>query len=54
MGRVTLALAAGALSSLARAELRSGEQVYKEVCFACHSAKVEKSPQLGDRKAWRR
>ena len=52
MRRIALALASGALCSHAHADLKSGEHVYKEVCFACHSAKVEKSPQLGDRKAW--
>ena len=32
--------------------LKSGEQVYKETCFACHGTKVEKAPQLGDKKVW--
>ena len=31
---------------------RSGEQVYKEVCLACHATRVDKAPQFGDRKAW--
>jgi len=30
----------------------SGEEVYREVCAACHSTKFDKAPQLGDRKAW--
>ena len=30
----------------------SGEEVYREVCAACHAAKFDKAPQLGDRKAW--
>jgi cytochrome c5 len=30
----------------------SGEEVYREVCTACHSTKFDKAPQLGDRKAW--
>ena len=33
--------------------LASGEQVYRDVCLACHATKVEKSPQLGDREAWK-
>ena len=52
MRRIALALVAGVLSSGAPAEPKSGEQVYKEVCFACHGTKVEKAPQLGDRKVW--
>lgn len=32
--------------------LKSGEQVYKETCFACHGTKVDKAPQLGDKKTW--
>ena len=42
----------GLLPCLAHAEPKSGEHVYKEVCFACHATKVEKAPQFGDRKAW--
>jgi cytochrome c5 len=30
----------------------SGEQVYAEVCAACHATRVDKAPQYGDRKAW--
>ena len=40
------------LPCLTHAEPKSGEHVYKEVCFACHATKVEKAPQFGDRKAW--
>jgi cytochrome c5 len=32
--------------------LKSGEQVYKETCFACHASGVEKAPKFGDRQAW--
>jgi mono/diheme cytochrome c family protein len=39
------------LPVLAFAE-ESGEQVYQRVCVACHGAKFDKAPQLGDRKAW--
>lgn len=37
---------------LAAQPLKSGEEVYTSVCAACHGAKVENAPQLGDRKAW--
>jgi len=30
----------------------SGEQVYKQVCTACHAAGVANAPKLGDRAAW--
>ena len=43
-------LVALAVSAPARAD--SGEQVYREVCAACHSTKFDKAPQLGDRTAW--
>lgn len=33
-------------------ELKSGEHIYKETCFACHATKVDKAPQFGDKKAW--
>ena len=31
---------------------KSGEQVYKETCFACHATGVEKAPKFGERTAW--
>lgn len=36
----------------APAALRTGEQVYRTVCMACHATGVDKAPILGDRKAW--
>jgi len=35
------------------AKLKSGEQVYLQVCVECHAKKVENSPQFGDRAAWK-
>ena len=32
--------------------LKSGEQVYKETCFACHNTKFDKAPQFGDKTVW--
>ena len=32
--------------------LKSGEQVYKETCFACHDAGAANAPKFGDKKAW--
>ena len=48
--RLLLPLVLLAFASAAHAA--SGEEVYKEVCLACHSTKFDKAPQLGDRKAW--
>jgi cytochrome c5 len=51
-----IALAVGAglgAADVCRAQsLLSGEQVYAEVCSACHGARVDKAPQFGDRQAW--
>lgn len=30
----------------------TGEQVYQQVCFACHAAGLDKAPKFGDRKVW--
>ena len=49
--RTALLLAAFALSGTVLAD-DSGEEVYREVCAACHATKFDKAPQLGDRKAW--
>ncbi|MBC7203694.1 MAG: cytochrome c5 family protein [Pusillimonas sp.] len=52
----TLALAL--TSSLATAQSGTakapgtGEQVYKQVCIACHSTGVASAPKLGDENAW--
>lgn len=39
-------------SSGAAAGNRSGEQIYKAVCGACHDAGVAGAPKLGDSAAW--
>ncbi|OHC62378.1 MAG: hypothetical protein A3H93_06440 [Rhodocyclales bacterium RIFCSPLOWO2_02_FULL_63_24] len=31
---------------------RSGEQLYKAICSACHDAGVANAPKLGDKGAW--
>ena len=31
---------------------RSGEQIYKAICNACHDAGVANAPKLGDKAAW--
>jgi cytochrome c5 len=49
--RGAVVLAALAMSAPALAD-KSGEEIYREVCAACHSTKFDKAPQLGDRKAW--
>lgn len=33
--------------------LKSGEQVYKEVCMVCHAAGVANAPKFGDQKVWK-
>jgi cytochrome c5 len=44
--------AAGAQAQPPSAALKSGEQVYKETCAACHAAGLLKAPKLGDKKDW--
>ena len=55
--RIKLALASGMIgaafmNSAGAQTLKSGEQVYKEVCGACHTAGVANAPKLGDGKVW--
>ena len=49
-----LALMAGLLAPAAFAAetAASGEQVYKQVCMACHATGVANAPKFGDRTAW--
>ncbi len=48
VARVELAAA----SAGAAAGARSGEQIYKATCSACHDAGVANAPKLGDKAAW--
>ena len=32
--------------------LRTGEQIYRSVCVACHATGVAKAPKFGDRRDW--
>ena len=34
------------------AVIKSGEQIYKQTCVACHSSGVANAPKLGDKKTW--
>ncbi|MCA3239353.1 MAG: c-type cytochrome [Curvibacter sp.] len=36
----------------AQAALKSGEQVYRETCMACHGPGLANAPRMGDTKAW--
>ena len=49
---LAILLGAGTAAELFAQDLKSGEQVYKETCFACHASGVEKAPKFGDRQAW--
>ncbi len=35
-----------------RKERRSGEQIYRQTCAACHDTGAGGAPRIGDRKAW--
>ncbi|HYA47456.1 MAG TPA: c-type cytochrome [Burkholderiales bacterium] len=39
-------------SGPAIATLKSGEEIYKSVCTACHATGVSKAPKFGDRRDW--
>ena len=47
VARVELAAAASAAAGS-----RSGEQLYKAICGACHEAGVANAPKTGDKAAW--
>ncbi|HFC52823.1 MAG TPA: cytochrome c5 family protein [Gammaproteobacteria bacterium] len=34
------------------ADAAKGEEIYKQVCFACHDAGVAGAPKIGDKAAW--
>lgn len=43
--------ATGAMAQ-APVALKGGEQVYREVCMACHGTGAANAPRFGDKKAW--
>jgi cytochrome c5 len=45
-------LGAGFCAGLTAAELKSGEQVYKETCSACHATGVSGAPKYADKRSW--
>lgn len=52
---IILAGTSALLSCAANAQtppMKSGEQVYKETCAACHATGLLKAPKLGDKKDW--
>ncbi len=53
---VVIALATAAAASEASeqvaAEKRSGEQIYRQTCAACHDSGAAGAPKIGDVKAW--
>jgi cytochrome c5 len=46
VGRLEFGAARGAAGA------RSGEEIVKSVCAACHQAGVANAPKIGDRNAW--
>ncbi len=56
MKRTAIALAGFAMFGIGVAhagDIKKGEEVYKQVCFACHDAGVAGAPKLGDKEAWK-
>ena len=49
---LAILLGAGTSAELFAQDLKSGEQVYKETCSACHANGAEKAPKFGDRQVW--
>ena len=47
MGRVEFGAASGATAGA-----RSGEDIVKSACLACHQAGVANAPKIGDKAAW--
>ena len=56
MRRTAIALAAGfamfGIGATHAADAAKGEEIYKQVCFACHDAGVAGAPKIGDKAAW--
>jgi cytochrome c5 len=46
-------MALGLMSAPAAWAMKSGEEVYKAACMACHATGVAGAPKLGDKAAWK-
>jgi cytochrome c5 len=54
LGAVAAVLfSAGGLTVASAQNLKSGEQVYKEVCATCHANGVANAPRFGDKAVWK-
>ena len=51
-GQDNAALSAPAAAPVAAAVDMSGDQVYAQVCAACHTAGIAGAPKMGDKAAW--
>jgi len=49
---LTFVLSTCISTTISAQSLKSGEQVYREVCFACHGTGVQNAPKFGDKAAW--
>ncbi len=47
-----LSFALAAVLPASAQPLKTGEEIYKQVCFACHAEGVANAPRFGDRKKW--
>ena len=52
MKKTVIAFAGVAMFGFGAAHAASGEDIYKQVCFACHDAGVAGAPKIGDKAAW--
>ena len=50
--RHSLAAALLALPAFAFASENEGQQVYEQVCIACHGSGVDDAPRFGERRRW--
>jgi cytochrome c5 len=51
-GAAIMPTAAAAPAAAAPAAARTGEEVFKGVCFACHQTGAAGAPKFGDKAAW--
>ncbi|ROR34282.1 c-type cytochrome [Inmirania thermothiophila] len=52
MRKLAIGLAAAAALGAGAAHAASGEEIYKQVCFACHATGAAGAPKVGDKAAW--
>ena len=53
MKKVSILVAAVALTGMASVQAEDGKKIYDQACFACHNTGAANAPKIGDKAEWK-